>query len=437
MSRIAITGCLWLLLSLCHSFAQERDLMPWARDFREAAEIAARERKLVLLHFWADDCLPCRRLETNVFSREEVAGAVKTAFVPLKVHVEQSPELARRYQITRWPTDVVVTPTGLEVYRTVSPQEPIKYIAMLSDVARQSGSGLANNVQQSVTTATRGVENALVGAFQNQVGPYQPAASPPVHSAPPAAQATPSSVAVPSDVGAWPTMTNPYVLGGNRGDSASPVSPKQNDYAGEYGGGDYAPSTPATNDNAYAAQPTAPSPNLPPPPTFVQPNAPSQAAVNTATAKNELSGSEVIAPSRNTATTNTVVTNTAPQLPPLGMDGYCVVTLDQDSAWKKGDKRFGAIHRGKLYLFANAEHQQKFLGDPDRYSPALSGFDPVLFMEQGELIEGKREFGIKDGSQVYMFANLETRKKFEADPSRYMQSVQQAMLRADQSSKLR
>jgi YHS domain-containing protein len=118
------------------------------------------------------------------------------------------------------------------------------------------------------------------------------------------------------------------------------------------------------------------------------------------------------------------------------MDGYCVITLDQDNAWKKGDKRFGAIHRGKLYLFTSTENQQKFLADPDRYSPVLSGFDPVLFFEQGNLVDGKREFGIKD-KQVYLFSSAESRKKFEADPARYMQSVQQAMLKVDAGVKLR
>jgi YHS domain-containing protein len=114
-----------------------------------------------------------------------------------------------------------------------------------------------------------------------------------------------------------------------------------------------------------------------------------------------------------------------------------VVALERDNAWLKGNKQFGAIHRGKLYLFTSADYQKIFLAEPDRYSPALAGYDPVLFADQGELVEGRREFGIRDGVQVYLFANLASRQRFEADPNKYLQSIQQAMARVDQGQKLR
>src|SRR5262249_33353819 len=57
------------------------------------------------------------------------------------------------------------------------------------------------------------------------------------------------------------------------------------------------------------------------------------------------------------------------QAPPIALDGFCPVTLREvfdhnpadRSAWKKGDRRFGAIHDGRTFLFASAEQQQKFL----------------------------------------------------------------------------
>src|SRR5687768_14774549 len=82
-----------------------QDQIPWAADFRQACEQAGQQKKLVLLHFYSDDCPPCVRVDQNVFSRPEVATAIARNYVPVKVHAGQNPELASRYQITRWPTD--------------------------------------------------------------------------------------------------------------------------------------------------------------------------------------------------------------------------------------------------------------------------------------------------------------------------------------------
>lgn len=120
------------------------------------------------------------------------------------------------------------------------------------------------------------------------------------------------------------------------------------------------------------------------------------------------------------------------------MEGYCVVTLTEGVVWKKGDRRFGAIHRGKLYLFAGPDEQKKFLTDPDRFSPALSGFDPVLFTEGGQLTDGKRAFGLTFNNQMYLFSDEASRGKFESDPRRYAETVYQAMQRSNNAnSKLR
>src|SRR5437763_4670289 len=58
-------------------------------------------------------------------------------------------------------------------------------------------------------------------------------------------------------------------------------------------------------------------------------------------------------------------------------------------AWKKGDRPFGAIHNGRTYLFASAEQQQKFLASPNAFAPVLSGCDPVVYAERGQLEIGR------------------------------------------------
>jgi YHS domain-containing protein len=95
----------------------------------------------------------------------------------------------------------------------------------------------------------------------------------------------------------------------------------------------------------------------------------------------------------------------ASQAPAVALEGYCPVSLLEQRKWLRSDPQFGAIHRGKTYLFATEDAQRKFLANPDGYSPALSGFDPVAFAQRGEMVEGKRSFGITFNRQIFLFAD--------------------------------
>lgn len=119
------------------------------------------------------------------------------------------------------------------------------------------------------------------------------------------------------------------------------------------------------------------------------------------------------------------------------MEGFCPVTLVEREQWQQADKRWGAIHRGRLYLFAGPAEQQRFLANPDRFSPALSGFDPVMYAERGQLVEGKRRYGTFFYDQVYLFSDEAALRRFEQNPAGYADHVHQAMLRNDLGTRLR
>ncbi len=117
---------------------------------------------------------------------------------------------------------------------------------------------------------------------------------------------------------------------------------------------------------------------------------------------------------------------TPPGSPPLGLDGYCPVTLVERQQWAAGVPAFGAIHRGRTYLFLGPAEVKKFLADPDKYSPVLAGNDPVLALDSQVMVPGHREFGVYSDNRVYLFADAASRKKFEANPTRYTAAALQA-----------
>ena len=48
----------------------------WHPTLESAKREAAQSGRLVLVHFWADWCHACKKMERDVFTRPDVAGAV-------------------------------------------------------------------------------------------------------------------------------------------------------------------------------------------------------------------------------------------------------------------------------------------------------------------------------------------------------------------------
>jgi YHS domain-containing protein len=131
------------------------------------------------------------------------------------------------------------------------------------------------------------------------------------------------------------------------------------------------------------------------------------------------------------------VSNTAaPEQAPLGLEGYCPVTLLAAQRWTKGDAQFGCYHRGVLYLFVDPAARDRFLQSPDDLSPLLGGFDPVIMETEQRLQPGKRRFGVfcetaPGQNAIVLFATEENRDRFKQDSERYLQSIRAITAKAD------
>jgi YHS domain-containing protein len=120
--------------------------------------------------------------------------------------------------------------------------------------------------------------------------------------------------------------------------------------------------------------------------------------------------------------------------PPLAFDGYCPVALKANHKWVAGDLKFGAIHRGRTFLFMGEEQRQQFLANPDAYCPVFSGMDPVMLLDNNQVIEGTRRFGFEYRGAFYLFANQESMDRFKSQPDQYAAGVRQAMSRIESTA---
>ncbi len=424
-----ITLSIVLLLAVSSNL-QAQSHIPWVTSWQEASVLADRYQRMVLIHFWSNNCPPCVRLERSVFNRPEVIRAVVGNYVPLKVNVDQNAELTRYFQVEQWPTDIIVDAKGAVLYRGTSPQDPNRYIATLGQVAaharvrmpfsgspsteiaaarRDSGSaprasafpvgaaaGAASSVPTPPTTRYRGFAPA---DGRNTMPASEP--MPTMHM--PAAGATPTGRTAPGGS----MIMNPRIRGMSIPTSPQASQPRAPEQQVAFTPPNTGPSFGATSIPPYGANPSSrPTQNQ-----FVATGG--QAAAGTSSESTPPSGGRAEATVESAAAPNTQSGT------PLAMEGYCCVTLVEQEKWVKGDPKWGAVHRGRTYLFTSAQQQQRFLADYDRYAPALSGFDCVKYAEQRTLVDGKRAHGIFYRGQVFLFADEAALQKFWGEPQRY------------------
>ena len=468
------TAILGLLLAASVTFAQEQ--IPWAADFQQASELAGSQNRLILLHFYGDNCAPCERVEQQVFSQAKVAQAIAKNYVPVKVHVSKSPELAARYQVNRWPTDVICTAAGLEVQRTISPQNPDEYVAMIDQVALQAGVGAARQWSSSMpaVASAAGRATADAQAFANRVGTT---ANNYANQANAAAQgyatqgqqqlaqagqqynqaAQQANAAAGQAQQQWNDTSKQF-----QGDAQQVQGTAQTaatDLRSTWNGAATGLRSAWTGGGVVAA---APEPQAAPVPQQSQ-QAPPLAPIGTVPPGGYVLNPPAAAPQQQyqpqqDPTTNPYLAATQPavapaqpsvapaqqpqqpihpdlvpasQAPAVALEGYCTVSLLDSMKWTKADAQFGAIHHGRTFLFVSAAEQQKFLANPDRYCPVLDGFDPVRFAKTGELVPGKRSTGLTYNKQIFLFADEASLEQFARTPQAFAAAAYQAMMQRE------
>lgn len=386
----------------------------WRTNLDAAKIEAAQTGRLVLLHFYTSSCGPCKMLDQNVFSQPQIGEGIEQNYVPVKVNADESPALASAYQITRVPSEIVIGSQGNAIAKLSCPQNPSEYIGQLSNLAENYRMHRANQntiAQPPVQAAYAGLQ---VGNLQNQPAPaangvpnnqVAPASRPaeinnsyasrPSGPAPYQSQAVNNSLARPPQRAMTPTlpanaMPNSYQSQANPNGAASTSLP---------GTG------PQTVQNNQFAQP-------------------------------HITGQTTVGPGREVTRTShqSVVKQLPPGCPPLAFDGFCPVSLRESHKWVEGNLEFGAIHRGRTFLFATDAQRQQFLANPDSYCPVFSGMDPVMLLDQNKVVEGSRKFGFEYRGAFYLFSNAATMNQFKNEPDKYAAGVRQAMARMEMSA---
>jgi thiol-disulfide isomerase/thioredoxin/YHS domain-containing protein len=416
--------------------AVAEDQMPWLPSVEAAQQVAARTNRLVLIHFWAPWCQPCMRLEREVFSKPETGKALEPNFVLVKLNTDEAPGTARLYGVSSLPSDVIISANGRLVSQLQSPPTAQQYIVQLNQAAAGYRQLTARPTQHAaVTPVSANPAAAQPVVAMPQAAPIVPPPAPPATAIgtpgqPSMAPAQGVAISPPQAAPVSPEHAATQAPAGDATASAQPPIARAPGAQTPVGGqatvdryAEYFP--PGSPPQAGSPQTTVAPVGAPQSPVAAQTPAASVAPSVPGTAAAPQQGAY------NSYVSYSQQQPPAPQLPPgcppLGLDGNCPVTLVERMQWALGDRAWGAVHRGRTYLFAGPEERARFLASPDLYSPVMSGIDPVLALDNQMVVAGKREFGVFGADRrIYLFADEASLKRFEQNPKRYAAEAVQA-----------
>jgi YHS domain-containing protein/thioredoxin-related protein len=149
----------------------------WRQDFKTALTEAEEKRLPLLVHFYADWCMPCQRMEREVFPTPAVREVLGNRFVAVKVNSDHRQDLVRRYGVETLPSDVVVDSLSGRVIAVYSGfQDRVGYLANASQAEARFISAHASELVVTKSVVNTDTAQPAVGVMSNKIelGEAQP-----------------------------------------------------------------------------------------------------------------------------------------------------------------------------------------------------------------------------------------------------------------------
>lgn len=119
------------------------------------------------------------------------------------------------------------------------------------------------------------------------------------------------------------------------------------------------------------------------------------------------------------ATTERVVVDRFTGLAVGGMDPVAYFT---EGRAVPGRADLEASVAGAIWRFRNDDNRGFFLAHPEIYGPQFGGYDPVD-VARGVTVAGRPQVWLVAGQRLYLFARIESRDAFAADPAAVLQEA--------------
>ena len=135
IATIFVVVLLSTSFSACNSEPGEI-LVNFLYDWDEAFSQAGTDNKPIMIDFYTELCPPCKRLDSNTYTDEELSTYLNSSFVCVKINSDKS-SLSDTYNIDKVPTIVITSPSGEEIGRFVGYKSADDYQQEIQDIISQ------------------------------------------------------------------------------------------------------------------------------------------------------------------------------------------------------------------------------------------------------------------------------------------------------------
>jgi thioredoxin 1 len=108
----------------------------WTESLAGAMKTAARDRKVVMVDFWAEWCGPCKMMLATTYKDKAVVAKSKQ-FVPVLINVDKQAAIAQKYGIQAIPTIIFLDSKGNILSRSMGAVPASTFLRMMDDAKKK------------------------------------------------------------------------------------------------------------------------------------------------------------------------------------------------------------------------------------------------------------------------------------------------------------
>ncbi len=105
--------------------------------------------------------------------------------------------------------------------------------------------------------------------------------------------------------------------------------------------------------------------------------------------------------------------------PRIGLEGYCPVCIIDGKKWMKGSPDHEVTYDGITYRFPEEGAKKKFEADPAKYVPALGGDCIVCYAKAGKRVPGSVHHAAFHAGRLFLFPSDKEKKVFLDDAKKF------------------
>lgn len=418
--------------------AQAPQAIPWQADYQRALQLGRQTGRPVLIHFSATWCVPCQRMDREVFVAPDIRARLAQQFVAVRIDYDRDPAVARRFGVQTLPTDVILDPVnGQLVARNNGPMGAAAYNQFLQRQTER---------YQQIFAARKPAAPPAAVANSPQPPPTQQSAARP--AAQPVWYASYAEALAAAERLERPLLVHFY------GETCPPCRQMERDV---FPASDvqrmlserYA----AVKIDANREQQIAQQFGVDALPTdiIIEPfngrllsenngyldrngylsmlarmDARFTQLAKAQVASRAVTPAETTEPERPASPAEPL----QPQVrmgearPLVALDGFSPVALSKGRRWAQGKSEFAWQYQGLVYYLESREELEAFRASPEAYAPQYQGCDPVLLAELDRAVAGDPRYAAFYDDRLYLFTTAEHRQKFRDNPAKYMRLKQ-------------